>query len=82
MVKVVLYVGKIFSFEDNSFDICWSNAVIEHVGDLKAQLHFITEVNRVTKSVIFYTPNKLFPIEIHTRTPLLHLLPKTFLINT
>lgn len=77
LVNVVLYDGKTFPFEDKSFNICWSNAVIEHVGDFNAQLFFISEMKRVSKNVIFSTPNKHFPIEIHTRTPLLHLLPKS-----
>ncbi|HSC53218.1 MAG TPA: methyltransferase domain-containing protein [Phnomibacter sp.] len=75
-VKVVLYDGKTFPFHDKTFDICWSNAVIEHVGDFENQLLFIKEMLRVSKQVIFTTPNKNFPVEVHTRTPLLHLLPK------
>lgn len=77
LVKALLYDGKKFPFDDNSFDICWSNAVIEHVGDFNAQLFFINEMKRVSKNVFFSTPNKNFPIELHTRTPLLHLLPKS-----
>lgn len=76
LLKAILYDGKTFPFRDNNFDICWSNAVIEHVGDIDAQLFFIREMKRVSKIVFFTTPNKHFPIEIHTRTPLLHFLPK------
>ena len=32
-VKAVYYQGGIFPFANNYFDICWSNAVLEHVGD-------------------------------------------------
>lgn len=77
LVNVVLYDGKIFPFADKSFDICWANAVIEHVGNDEDQLLFICEMNRVSKMVIFSTPNENFPIETHTRTILLHLLPKS-----
>ena len=77
LVNVVLYDGTTFPFKDKCFDICWSNAVIEHVGDINAQLYFISEMHRVSKFAIFTTPNKNFPIELHTRTPLLHLLPKS-----
>jgi len=70
------YDGKHFPFEDKSFDICWSNAVIEHVGDDDRQVLFLKEINRVAKSAFLTTPNRLFPVEVHTRTPLLHFLPK------
>ena len=77
LVKVVLYDGKTFPFDNDHFDICWSNAVIEHVGDFEKQIYFVKEMNRVAQHVFFTTPNKFFPIEVHTRTPLLHLLSKT-----
>jgi hypothetical protein len=32
-VKIVGYDGRDFPFSEQSFDICWSNAVLEHVGD-------------------------------------------------
>ena len=75
-VKTVVYDGKIFPFKDNEFDICWSNAVIEHVGNFERQTLFLKELLRTGKSVYFTTPNRLFPIEIHNRVPLLHYLPK------
>ena len=31
LIRAVLYDGRTFPFEDKSFDIGWSNAVIEHV---------------------------------------------------
>lgn len=77
-VKAMKYAGKIFPFKDKAFDIGWSNAVIEHVGDYHDQLLFIKELNRTCKKVFFTTPNKYFPIEIHTRVPLLHYLPKKY----
>jgi SAM-dependent methyltransferase len=77
LVNAVLYDGKRFPFEDKSFDICWSNAVIEHVGNTEDQLYFIKEMKRVSKTIIFSTPNKFFPIELHTRTLFLHWLPKS-----
>lgn len=76
LVKVVLYNGKQFPFDNNSFNICWSNAVIEHVGTYEEQLNFIKEMCRVSSQVFFTTPNKHFPFEIHTRTPVLHIISK------
>jgi len=75
-VNCIQYDGTTFPFRDGSFDVCWSNAVIEHVGDRAAQLRFLREISRVARLAFITTPNKFFPIEVHTRTPLLHLLPK------
>ena len=64
-------------FQDNAFDIVYSNAVIEHVGSDQAQLRFLREMYRVGQRGYLTTPNRYFPIEPHTRVPLLHiLLPK------
>ena len=53
-------------FPDGAFDVVHSNAVIEHVGgrDRQQALVFLT------------TPNRWFPIEVHTRLPLVHWLPE------
>jgi hypothetical protein len=75
-VRAVKYDGKKFPFNNQEFDICWSNAVIEHVGSRDDQIFFLKEIKRVSKRAFITSPNKNFPIEIHTRTPLLHLLPK------
>ncbi len=70
--------GKTLPFPNQSFDIVYSNAVIEHVGDYPDQLAFMKELVRVGKRGYLTTPNRLFPIEVHTRIPLFHiLLPKT-----
>jgi len=76
-VKAIQYAGVIFPFEDKEFDACWSNAVIEHVGGPDKQVTFLTEIKRVSRKAFITTPNKYFPIELHTRTPLLHYLPQS-----
>lgn len=63
-------------FEDGSFDIAVSFAVLEHVGDREAQRAFIAELTRVAKRVFLTTPDRAFPIEMHTFVPLLHWLPQ------
>jgi SAM-dependent methyltransferase len=73
---VVRYDGRVFPFEDKSFDIGWSNAVIEHVGGEERQIQFLKELCRTCKKVYFTTPNRYFPFEVHTRYPLIHWLPK------
>ena len=60
-------------FPSKSFDLVFSNAVIEHVGDKQAQLRFIQEHDRVGSSFILTTPNRLFPIESHTQVLFKHM---------
>jgi SAM-dependent methyltransferase len=78
LVKAVRYDGQIFPWSGQSFDLCWSNAVLEHVGNKKDQVMFIREIKRVSRKAFVTTPNRYFPIEVHTRVPLLHFLPKPF----
>jgi SAM-dependent methyltransferase len=75
-VRVVAYDGGRFPFADRSFDVCWANAVIEHVGPRPRQLEFLREIRRVSRSAFVTTPNRHFPVEVHTKTPLLHFLPQ------
>jgi ubiquinone/menaquinone biosynthesis C-methylase UbiE len=64
-------------FENNTFDLVFSSAVIEHVGSNINQSKFISECYRVAKKYIFITtPNRYYPIELHTAIPLIHWLPK------
>ena len=63
-------------FGDASFDIAFSNAVIEHVGRREAQQRFVDEVLRVARRAFVTTPNRWFPIEVHTRAPFVHWLPE------
>lgn len=65
-------------FDDKSFDVVLSNAVLEHVGSIENQRFFIQEALRVGKQVFLTVPNKFFFVEHHTAIPLLHWLPATF----
>lgn len=76
LVRAIQYDGGIFPFADQQFDVCWSNAVIEHVGASDRQVQFLKEIRRVSKVAFLTTPNRWFPIEVHTRFPFLHYLPK------
>ncbi len=75
-VNAIIYDGDHFPFNGRSFDIVWSNAVLEHVGERDKQILFLKEIKRVGKAAFITTPNKYFPVEIHTRTILLHYLPQ------
>lgn len=65
-------------FADGTFDLVFSNAVIEHVGDWDCQLQFAQEVCRVSKRFFITTPNKWFPIEQHYRLPFFQFLPDSW----
>lgn len=70
--------GRRLPFRDRSFDVVFSNSVIEHVGDAESQRRFAEEVMRVGRSYWVETPNRWFPIEQHLLTPLIHWLPKAW----
>jgi len=67
---------KPLPFRDSQFDIVFCSAVLEHVGDNKAQEFFLSELVRVGKKIFLTTPNRWFPIEMHTVLPLIHWLPQ------
>lgn len=57
------------------FDCGICNAVLEHAGSEASQRDVVREVCRVCRCVMFTTPNRSFPIELHTFLPFLHWLP-------
>lgn len=63
-------------FADGSFDIVYSNAVLEHAGSAGQQRFFLSELCRVARRRFVAVPNRLFPVEHHTCLPLVHWLPK------
>jgi len=69
--------GRSLPFPDQSFDIVFSNSVIEHVGDSTSQQEFAREIVRVGRAYWVQTPNRWFPVEQHLLTPLIHWLPRT-----
>jgi SAM-dependent methyltransferase len=75
-VRFVVADGRRLPFADGEFDIAFSNAVVEHVGDAADQRAFVHELCRVGRQVFVSTPNRWFPIEVHTLVPLVHWLPR------
>ena len=68
--------GRELPFADGEFDLGFSNAVVEHVaGGRDGQRRFVHELCRVSRRVFVTTPNRLFPLEVHTLLPFVHWLP-------
>ncbi|HEX3268616.1 MAG TPA: methyltransferase domain-containing protein [Gaiellaceae bacterium] len=75
-VNCVTANGTDLPFEDDAFDLAFSNAVIEHVGGRDEQRRFVHELCRVAPRVFVSTPNRWFPVEVHTLVPFVHWLPR------
>jgi predicted SAM-dependent methyltransferase len=64
-------------FDKNTFELVFSSAVIEHIGSRNNQSKFIEECFRISRKYVFITtPNRYYPIELHTALPFIHWLPK------
>lgn len=68
-------------FDDNFFDVVISNLVIEHIKN--QELH-LKEIRRILKNggvCYLAAPNRLFPIEPHHKTPIIHWLPNKYFLK-
>lgn len=69
--------GCALVFPDKSYDIAFSNSVIEHVGPWERQQAFAKEIRRIGNAIWVQTPAFECPIEPHYLAPFVHWLPKS-----
>lgn len=62
-------------FNDNHFDLVFSNSVIEHLFTFSNQQQMANEVKRIGRYYYIQTPNFYFPIEPHWMFPFYQFLP-------
>lgn len=60
---------SIADYSDQSFDIAFSNSVIEHLFTYENQASMAREVQRVGRAYWVQTPNYWFPMEPHFQVP-------------
>ena len=68
--------GKSLDFiKDKSFDVAYSNSVIEHMPNFEDQQKMIKNIKRVAKYYFIQTPAFISPLEPHFLFPFFHWLP-------
>ena len=72
--RYAVFDGCCLPFPDKSFDLVFSNAVIEHIPGRQKQ--FADEIMRVGKSWFVTTPNYWYPFETHYHLPFVQFLPR------
>lgn len=70
--------GCNLQFTDNSFDIAYSNSVIEHLSTFEQQQRFASEARRVGRQLWVQTPARWFPVEPHLIALFVHYFPKSW----
>lgn len=76
--RLLLGDGCSLDMPDKSYDIGFSNSVIEHVGSWERQQQFASEIRRVARSLWVQTPACECPIEPHYIAPFVHYFPRPF----
>jgi 2-polyprenyl-3-methyl-5-hydroxy-6-metoxy-1,4-benzoquinol methylase len=76
ITSVVGDACQLNEFQDQSYDIVFSNSVIEHLFSFSNQQRMANEVLRIGKNHFIQTPNYYFPIEPHWMFPFFQFLPK------
>ena len=72
----VLGDARQLPFKDHTFDLVFSNSLIEHLHTFEQQQRFADECRRVASRYYVQVPSQHFPLEPHLLTPFIHWLPK------
>ena len=75
-IRLVIGDARHLPYDNDSYDIVFSNSVIEHVGSFEDQMNFAKECSRVGRKIWIQTPARSFLIEPHFMTFFIHWLPK------
>lgn len=81
--RLLLYDGVNLPFKENFFDLIFSQQVIEHLDD-KIFKNYLSEEYRVLKfnKIIYHQiPHRLVPIDTHTNSWFIHMLPRKIFIK-
>lgn len=70
--------ARSLSFPDHTYDIVFSNSVIEHVGTFDDQAAFAREASRVGIRLWIQTPAKECPVEPHYLGLFIHWFPQSW----
>lgn len=75
-VQALVFDGCALPFADQSFDIVYCNAVLEHLPGKDFVERFAAEVQRVGRGWFVTTPNFWYPVEPHYHLPFVQFLPE------
>jgi hypothetical protein len=67
--------------KERTFDIAYSNSVIEHFPSFEEQVEMVNNIKRIAKYFFIQTPAFIFPFEPHFLFPIFHWLPRRFRIG-
>lgn len=72
---LIEFNGIDFPVFEKKFDLAFCNAVIEHVGNYNNQVKWLSEITKISKTLMITTPNRWLPFETHTITFFIHWFP-------
>jgi SAM-dependent methyltransferase len=86
--RVLVAAGEALPYPANTFDVVYSNEVIEHVQDDRQMMRELVRVTRMGGRVLIFCPNRGYPFETHGHywrgvyhfgnTPLINYLPRAW----